>query len=140
MTDQEYPQPIRCAAIAALLRLIARGLEPIELQQWQAGCSSLVTTGSGWWVTLEAGLDGEVVGCSAANPPSIYRPLWIRGGERDDWTLGPDSVVIDPVALLTAEQRAQLRVRLEDAPQPPPLWWCPYWDVGEEDEWMERPS
>ena len=141
MTEEEYKPPIRCAAIAALLRLIARGLEPIELQHWQAGYSSLVMTGSGWWVTLQAGPDGEVVGCSAARPPSVYVPLWTRGGERDDWTRGPESVVIDPVVMLTAEQREQLRVRLEGAPQPPPLWWCPYWDVADEDEeWLERPS
>lgn len=60
-------------------------------------------------------------------------PSWWRGCQRDDWTLGPESTVMDPVATLTGEQLEQLREQLEKAPAPPPEpeWWDPPWDEDE---------
>lgn len=40
---------------------------------------------------------------------------WEFGCERDDWTLGPDSRIVEPVALLEPEQRQQLERLLRDA-------------------------
>ncbi len=40
---------------------------------------------------------------------------WEFGCQRDDWTLGPDSRIVEPVALLQPEQRRQLERLLRDA-------------------------
>ncbi len=40
---------------------------------------------------------------------------WVYGCQRDDWTLGPDSRIVEPVALLLPEQRQQLEQLLRGA-------------------------
>ena len=40
---------------------------------------------------------------------------WVYGCQRDDWTLGPDSRIVEPVALLEPEQRQQLEQLLREA-------------------------
>ncbi|QNI70859.1 hypothetical protein CyaNS01_01728 [Cyanobium sp. NS01] len=40
---------------------------------------------------------------------------WVYGCQRDDWTLGPDSRIVEPVALLEPEQRQHLERRLREA-------------------------
>jgi hypothetical protein len=40
---------------------------------------------------------------------------WVYGCQRDDWTLGPDSRIVEPVALLEPEQRQQLERLLREA-------------------------
>jgi len=40
---------------------------------------------------------------------------WEYGCQRDDWTLGPDSRIVEPVALLEPEQRKQLEWLLREA-------------------------
>ena len=40
---------------------------------------------------------------------------WVYGCQRDDWTLGPDSRIVEPVALLKPEQRQQLEQLLRAA-------------------------
>ena len=133
VADDDHQPPPAASVVAALLRLIAAGREAVELQPWAAGCNRLVTCASGWWVVLEAGPDGAVAGCQQARPPSMLLPSWRRGCQRDDWTLGPESTVIDPVGMLSGEQLDQLRRRLENAPAPPPEpeWWDPPWDEDE---------
>lgn len=49
---------------------------------------------------------------------------WHHGCERNDWTLGPDSRIVEPVALLEPEQRQQLEQRLREASCWPPPQWC----------------
>ena len=49
------------------------------------------------WVVWRAELPG---------PQGVEQ--WELGCERDDWTAGPDSVVVDPLRLLTRESRGQL--------------------------------
>ncbi len=40
---------------------------------------------------------------------------WEYGCQRDDWTLGPESRIVEPVALLEPEQRQQLERLLREA-------------------------
>jgi len=40
---------------------------------------------------------------------------WVYGCQRDDWTLGPDSRIVEPVALLEPEQRQHLEQLLREA-------------------------
>lgn len=59
---------------------------------------------------------------------------WEYGCQRDDWTLGPDSRIVEPVALLEQEQRQQLERLLREAIcWPAPLvtcgWVVPMGDV-----------
>jgi hypothetical protein len=52
---------------------------------------------------------------------------WIYGCQRDDWTLGPDAKILEPLALLSATQRQALEGRLRRAscwPAPEPLPGC----------------
>jgi hypothetical protein len=59
---------------------------------------------------------------------------WVYGCQRDDWTLGPDSRIVEPVALLEPEQRQQLEQLLREAicwpaPVVPGGWVVPMGDV-----------
>ena len=50
---------------------------------------------------------------------------WVYGCQRDDWTLSPDSRIVEPVALLEPEQRQQLERLLREAIcWPAPLFTC----------------
>ncbi|CAK6692532.1 hypothetical protein I1E95_04595 [Synechococcus sp. CBW1107] len=40
---------------------------------------------------------------------------WEFGCQRDDWTLGPDSRIVEPVALLELKHRQHLELRLREA-------------------------
>ena len=51
---------------------------------------------------------GERVVLWAVLPGPQGVEQWELGCERDDWTLGPDSVVVEPLRLLTRESRGQL--------------------------------
>ena len=127
-TDAE-PSPPAPIVLAGLLRLIASGLEPIETQDWRPGASVGVMTSSGWWLVIHGDDQGQPVELLHAQPPSLLVPPWIYGGQRDDWTLGPESRVVTPLELLTEEQRDRLRRRLEMAPRPWTFRPLPVWDV-----------
>ena len=40
---------------------------------------------------------------------------WVYGCQRDDWTLGPSSKVVEPLQFLSAEERSALAVLLRGA-------------------------
>lgn len=120
--------------VAGLLRLIAAGLERIEATAGDPGSTISVTTASGWWLLLGLDDQGRPAEMFHAQPPSALVPPWTWGCQRDDWTLGPDSLVITPIELLTVEQHQQLTLALEAAPEP---WqWAPLlgWDLSNLDE------
>ncbi len=74
---------------------------------------------SGWQLGLEIERDQLGVLRWAQAPDGRD---WLYGCQRDDWTLGPDSSVVEPVALLQPEQRPKLERLLRDAMcWPPPL-------------------
>lgn len=139
MTDDQ-PSPPATVIVAGLLRLIAAGLEPVDIDDpYRPDRLISVATASGWWLLLQIDGSGHPMELHHAQPPSLLVPPWTWGCQRDDWTLGPDSRVITPVELLTAEQREALRRRLESAP----LCWqfapLPVWDVSnlEEDVFLD---
>jgi len=74
---------------------------------------------SGWQleVAIERDQLGELLWARAADGRN-----WEFGCQRDDWTLGPDSQIVEPVAVLQPEQREQLERLLRAAIcWPPPL-------------------
>jgi hypothetical protein len=129
MPQEPDPLPPAPIVLAGLLRLIASGLEQIETRDWRPGASVGVMTGSGWWLVIRGDDEGQPVELLHAQPPSLLVPAWIYGGQRDDWTLGPESQVVTPVELLSDAQRDQLRRRLETAPAPWQFRPLPVWDV-----------
>jgi len=137
MPREADPSPPAAIVLAGLLRLIASGLERIDATPWRPGATSSVMTGSGWWLVIRGDADGQPVELLHAQAPSLLVPPWIYGGQRDDWTLGPESRVVTPVELLSDAQRDQLRHRLESAPAPWTFRPLPVWDVdwsGAEEE------
>lgn len=130
----DQPRPVAGVVVAGLLRLIAAGLEPIDSEPYGPYRLLSVATGSGWWLVLQIDNQGEPGSLHHAQPPSMLVPPWTWGCERDDWTLGPESRVMTPVDLLTAEQRQALRQRLEDAPRCWQFRPLPYWDTSNLDE------
>lgn len=132
--EADQPSPPPTVIIAGLLRLIAAGLEPIDCELYGPSRSVSVLTSSGWWVVIQLDDEGQPVELTHAQPPSALVPPWTYGGHRDDWTLGPESRVITPVELLTAEQRAALQERLRCAPRPWQFLPLPYWDVSNLDD------
>ena len=116
MTHDDPPGPVPTVIVAGLLRLIAAGLEPFDIEPYGPYRLISVMTASGWWLTLQIDSDGDPVELHQAQPPSALVPPWTYGCQRDDWTLGPAARVVTPVELLTREQRQALRQRLERAP------------------------
>jgi hypothetical protein len=77
---------------------------------------------SGWQleITIDRDQLGALLWARAADGRN-----WEFGCQRDDWTLGPDSRIVEPVALLDPEQRLQLEQLLRGALcWPPPLVTC----------------
>lgn len=110
--DQEtHDLPVRCTAetLARILRdVISRphrlvlDTDPPQLR-----------TGSVWasfgvWRLLLSWVNGELVVQEACCPESLKPCSWWRGCERDDWGKGPAAQIIEPVAMLTSEERQQL--------------------------------
>lgn len=126
------PQPPAAPIIAGLLRLIAAGVEPVQVLHWDA--SSAVATATGWWLVFATrGCDGELLeieGVLLARPPSAMVPSWTIGGWRDCWTAGADARVRTPWELLTVEQQRGLQQRLQGAPRMAPLQASCWWDVS----------
>lgn len=132
--EAEEPSPPATVIIGGLLRLIAAGLEPLEVEPIRPDATISVDTASGWWLLLRLGQQGEPLELTYAQPPSRLVPPWSYGCQRDDWTLGPESRVVTPLELLTAEQWQRLWEVLKGAPV---RWtWAPLigWDVSNLDE------
>lgn len=130
----DQPSPVSTVVVAGLLRLIAAGLEPIDCEPCGPYRTISVVTATGWCLDLRIDGDGAPAAILYAQPPSLLVPPWIYGGHRDDWTLGPDSTVITPVTLLTADQRLALQQRLESAPRPWQFAPLSMWDVSNLEE------
>jgi hypothetical protein len=67
---------------------------------------------SGW--QLEIAIERDQLGALLWARAADGRQ-WEFGCQRDDWTLGPDSRIVEPVALLEPEQRQELERRMRDA-------------------------
>jgi len=128
--------PVRCRAeeVAEQLRLVVKGLPFLADRSWEAvgwgrmriellslwrvelllepggaatcGRGTSMVTSSSWGdvalslVTWAAAPDGR---------------CWEYGCQRDDWTLGPESRLVEPLQFLTAEERNRLEALLRGA-------------------------
>jgi hypothetical protein len=117
------PTLSRCCAAeikSALLALLA-GEAFLARRSWQEiwwGRLHL-DLASGWQLAIEIKRDqlGALLWALAPDGSD-----WVYGCQRDDWSLGPDSQIVEPVGLLDPEQRLQLERLLRGALcWPPPL-------------------
>ena len=117
------PLMARCCATEiklALLALLAREAF-LARRSWQEiwwGRLHL-DLASGWQLAIEIERDqlGALLWALAPDGRD-----WVYGCQRDDWSLGPDSRIIEPLGLLTAAQRLELEGLLRHACcWPPPL-------------------
>jgi len=117
--------PIRCRAeaVAEQLRLVVAGLPFLAERSWQeVGWGRMriellslwriemllePVGGAGPGMALELSLVAR-----AAAPDGR---CWVYGCQRDDWTLGPASRVVEPLQFLSAEERSALEVLLRGA-------------------------
>ena len=123
ITAIALPLLARCCATEiklALLALLAREAF-LARRSWQEiwwGRMHL-DLASGWQLAIEIKRDqlGALLWALAPDGRD-----WVYGCQRDDWTLGPDSRIVEPLELLTAAQRLELAGLLRQACcWPPPL-------------------
>ncbi|MCP9860951.1 MULTISPECIES: hypothetical protein [unclassified Cyanobium] len=120
----EQDLPIRCRAeeVADQLRLVVAGLPFLADRAWdEVGCGlmriELLTL---WRIALllkpkgsDGGLDMGLAWVDRADAPDGR--CWEYGCQRDDWTLGPDSRLVDPLEFLSGEERIELESLLREA-------------------------
>ena len=123
LTAIALPLLTRCCAAEiklALLALLAREAF-LARRSWQEiwwGRLHL-DLASGWQLAIEIERDqlGSLLWALAPDGRD-----WVYGCQRDDWSLGPDSRIAEPLGLLTAAQRLELEGLLRQACcWPPPL-------------------
>lgn len=81
------------------------GIELLSL--WRIELLLEPVGGPGPWMALQLSL---VARATAPDGRS-----WVYGCQRDDWTLGPASRVVEPLQFLNAEERSALEVLLRGA-------------------------
>jgi hypothetical protein len=117
--SEEVPCPVsvsRCCAseIAAALERLSAGEAFLADRPWRQiwwGVMRLDLV-SGWGLAIWIERD-QLGACHSATAPDGR--TWIYGCQRDDWTLGPQARVLDPVAQLPAASRRALEQRLRTA-------------------------
>ena len=126
MTDSALPPaPPAAVVLGGLLRLICRGGERVAVcSPWGPSQTHLALLSSDWMLTIESDAQGRPWRLLAAVPPDPRRQPWTWGCQRDDWRLGPDSVITNPLDQLNANQRERLQrvLMAAPAPQPEPEW------------------
>jgi hypothetical protein len=98
----------RCTAAQVARVLEAMTGEPLRIvlhQRWGSGLVPVEWRRVRLWLLRQG--DGWVVWRAELPGPQGVEQ-WELGCERDDWTLGPDAVVVEPLRLLTRESRGQL--------------------------------
>jgi hypothetical protein len=114
----------RCAAaeIAQVIKRLLAGEAFLARRSWEGiwWGEMHLDLASGWQlqITLEQDRLGALRWALAPDGR-----CWEYGCQRDDWTLGPASRIVEPLELLTTEQRQQLEQLLRQAHcwPPPPL-------------------
>jgi hypothetical protein len=120
----EQGLPFRCRAeeVADQLRLVVAGLPFLAERPWQEIGWGLMRIEllTLWRIALllkpsgsAGGLDMGLAWVDRAAAPDGR--CWEYGCQRDDWTLGPDSRLVDPLEFLSAEQRLALTEELRHA-------------------------
>jgi hypothetical protein len=110
--DQQQEEPLRCRAAEVMqqLRLIAAGVADFKLAApvgWNTGALLKV---DGWIIQLVQRGDELLLTHRATAPDGRQ---WVYGCERDDWSLGPDSTIVDPLLLLEQDERQALLEALQ---------------------------
>lgn len=121
-------RPARCWArdVAIALRLVALEVVSVQLlAEWPVcGYGEALISTDGWQVALDVrgGMLERVARAVGPGPCT-----WSHGCERDDWTRGPDSVLVEPLSLLSTLERDALQcvVYRAELVQPPAGVWCP---------------
>ncbi len=121
--------PIRCRAeeVAGQLRLVVAGLPFLADRSWdEVGWGRMrIELLSLWRVELllepvrtaikAQGRAGEVVLSRVERADAPDGRCWDYGCQRDDWTLGPDSRLVEPLQFLSSDERMALEGLLRDA-------------------------
>jgi hypothetical protein len=102
------PELRRCTAAQVARVLEAMAFEPLRivlLQRWGSGLVPVEWRRVRLWLLRQG--DGWVV-WRAELPGHLGVEQWELGCQRDDWTAGPEAVLVEPLQLLTQESRDQL--------------------------------
>ena len=125
----EQDLPIRCRAeeVADQLRLVVAGMPFLAERSWQeVGWGRMRIELLSLW-RVEFLLEPDRTATAAPSSPRklvVSRVEWADapdgrcweyGCQRDDWTLGPDSRLVDPLEFLNGEERSELDSLLRDA-------------------------
>ena len=123
--------PIRCRAeeVTGQLRLVVAGLPFLADRSWgEVGWGRMrIELLSLWRVELllkpdRTGIQSQAQTQERAGESLLSRVeradapdgrCWDYGCQRDDWTLGPDSRLVEPLQILSAEERIALVSRVE---------------------------
>jgi hypothetical protein len=112
--EEDLPPRTTAAAIAGVLRGALIGLEPVLLLgHWptaetrQATVYALIGSKRPRWRVVLSVRDGWPVRVWEASAPDGAN--WSFGCERDDWSLGPESRLVDPFDFLGPSEVDELR-------------------------------
>ena len=113
--EQQVEAPLRCRAVEVMqqLRLLAAGVIDCRVAAPVEYGSGITLKVDGWIIHLV--LDGDALGFTHRADAADGR-CWVYGCERDDWSLGPDSTIIDPLLLLEQQERGDLLEVLKAQP------------------------
>ena len=125
----EQGLPIRCRAeeVAGQLHLVVAGLPFLAERSWQeVGWGRLGIELLSLWrielllepdrtTTAAPGSPQKIVVSRVERAAAPDSRCWVYGCQRDDWTLGPDSRLVEPLEFLSAEQRLALTEELRNA-------------------------
>ena len=121
----EQDLPIRCRAeeVTAQLRLVLAGMPFLAERSWQeVGWGRMrIELLSLWRIRLLLEPDRTAIAGMALHLSLVERATapdgrcWVYGCQRDDWTLGPASRVVEPLQFLSTEERSALAVLLRGA-------------------------
>lgn len=113
--EQQVEAPLRCCAAEVMqqLRLLAAGVIDCRVAAPLEYGGGITFKVDGWIIHLV--LDGDALAFTHRADAADGR-CWVYGCERDDWSLGPDSTIVDPLLLLEQQERDDLLEVLKAQP------------------------
>jgi hypothetical protein len=125
--EQGLPIRSRAEEVAGQLRLVVAGLPFLAERSWQeVGWGQLgIELFSLWrielWLepdrttTAAPGSPQKIVVSQVERAAAPDGRCWVYGCQRDDWTLGPDSRLVEPLEFLSGQERKALMEILQQA-------------------------
>jgi hypothetical protein len=108
-TQPQGPERCTAAALVVILRdMLSRPHRLVLATEPPPVRTGSMWVGFGVWQVLFSWVNGRLTVQRASCPEALRPCSWWCGCERDDWTLGPGSKIVEPVALLTPEEQEQL--------------------------------